>query len=123
MRPLLLLFRGDIHRLEYDPATQYRFHFVSAWFWFGCMLAISLVPQFRHELLGLLIMEASLWANFATHLVPWTQRWQLSRRVKILCDVNHKQPPDLATSKISTQHPKTSQQRATKRRCLISMAS
>lgn len=61
------MFRRDIHNLEYDPATQYRFHFISAWFWFTCMLGVPLIPDFRRNILSLLIMEASLWANFATH--------------------------------------------------------
>jgi hypothetical protein len=66
-KAMLMMFRRDIHNLEYDPQTQYRFHFYAAWFWFSCMLLVPLIPQFRHALLSLLIMEASLWANFATH--------------------------------------------------------
>jgi hypothetical protein len=64
---ILLMFRRDIHNLEYDPSTQYRFHFVSAWFWFACMVGVPFAPVLRHPILSLLIMEASLWANFATH--------------------------------------------------------
>lgn len=64
---LMMMFKRDIHRLEYDPQTQYKFHFISAWFWFLFMLFVPAIPAFRHDSLSLLIMEASLWANFATH--------------------------------------------------------
>ena len=67
MKHLVLLFKRDVEQLEYDPGTQYRFHFVAAWFWFATMIAVPFVPVLRHPILSLLIMEASLWANFATH--------------------------------------------------------
>lgn len=57
----------DVHSLEYDPEIQYRFHFYATWFWFATMLAAPFVAPLRGTVLGLLILEASLWANFATH--------------------------------------------------------
>src|SRR5690349_16193966 len=67
MRPLLMLFQRDIHKLEYDPQTQYRFHLSATWFWMFCILSTPFVAAFRDNLLGMLIMEVSLWANAATH--------------------------------------------------------
>lgn len=66
-RFLLMLIRRDVHALEYDPAVQYKFHFNATWFWLIAMFAAPLVPALRDTWLGLLILEASLWANFATH--------------------------------------------------------
>lgn len=59
----------DIERLEYDPATQYRFHFGLTWFWFVMMLLLPFIPTlYGGQLAPLIIEEISLWANFATHL-------------------------------------------------------
>lgn len=63
-----MLFRRDIHRLEYDPAAQYRFHFVLTWTWFLTMIGLPFLPSlWGHNLPALIIQEISLWANFATH--------------------------------------------------------
>jgi hypothetical protein len=52
-----------------DPGKQYRFNVGMCWAWGLSMLGILFVPTFRGEanLPALLIMEVSLWANFATH--------------------------------------------------------
>lgn len=68
MRPLLMLIRRDVHQLEYDPQTQYRFHFTLTWMWFITMIALPFVPElWGHNMPALIIQEISLWANFATH--------------------------------------------------------
>lgn len=62
------MFRRDIHRLEYDPVTQYKFHFTSTWVWLLTMLLIPFIPVlYGHSLSALVIQEVSLWANTATH--------------------------------------------------------
>lgn len=72
MRHLLLLLKRDIHQLEYDPATQYRFHFWATWFWlFNMPLVLVLLICFQKFwlLIALVyITEISLWALVATHL-------------------------------------------------------
>jgi hypothetical protein len=68
MQQLLLLFKRDITRLEYDPATQYRFHFAATWLWFVAIVVVPFFPSlYAHQLPALIIQEVSLWANFATH--------------------------------------------------------
>jgi len=67
-KTLVMMFRRDIHRLEYDPFAQYRFHFVLTWFWFLSMIRLPLVPKlYDYDLPALIIQEISLWANVATH--------------------------------------------------------
>lgn len=67
-KTLLMLFRRDIHQLEYEPATQYRFHFALTWFWAVTMVALPFIPVlYGHQLPALVVQEISLWANFATH--------------------------------------------------------
>ena len=69
MRPLIMLFRRDIRKLEYDPATQYRFHFTATWTWLTSMPLTAAIfwPHSLAQLAQLLILEISLWANVATH--------------------------------------------------------
>jgi hypothetical protein len=68
MKHLLLLFRRDIHALEYDPAAQYKFHFFWTWVWFLAMIALPFFPTlWGYSVPALIIQEISLWANFATH--------------------------------------------------------
>lgn len=65
--PFLMLIRRDIHALEYSASTQYRFNQVWAWLWFTTMVIVPFIPVLRESIAALLILEASLWANFATH--------------------------------------------------------
>jgi hypothetical protein len=65
--PLMMILFKDVELLEHDAATQYKFNRFWAMFWFTTMVCVPLVPTLRHPFLSLLIMEASLWANFATH--------------------------------------------------------
>lgn len=65
--PLLMFIKRDIHALEYNAATQYKFNQAWAWFWFTTMLIVPFIPVLRVSIAALLILEASLWANFATH--------------------------------------------------------
>jgi hypothetical protein len=68
MKHLALLFKRDIHALEYDPGAQYKFHFFWTWAWAVCMVALPFLPKlWAHQLSALVIIEVSLWANFATH--------------------------------------------------------
>jgi hypothetical protein len=69
MYHLYQLFRKDVHALEYDPMAQYKFHRFWAIFWFIFLCCVPLVPVlYGHTPVGLIIIEASNWANFATHL-------------------------------------------------------
>lgn len=60
------LLARNIKALEYDPAVQYRFHQSFMFFWLLAMVGVVFVPAFHHEVASLLIMEVSLYANFAT---------------------------------------------------------
>ena len=71
MRQLLLLFKRDLHNLEYDPATQYRFNAFWAWVWLAQMpLVLVMIVAWPHawkQISFFYLTEASLWANFANH--------------------------------------------------------
>lgn len=60
------LFARQIKSLEYDPAVQYRFHQSFMFFWIVAMVGVAFIPAFHHNVASLLIMEVSLYANFAT---------------------------------------------------------
>lgn len=47
-----------------DPAVRYRFHVVMAAFWLVTMIVVPFV--LRAELVPMLILEISLYANFST---------------------------------------------------------
>jgi len=65
---LRLLLTKDIHTLEYDAGSQYKFHLFWAWLWFMAIVAIPFIPKaWGHSIPALIIQEVSLWANFATH--------------------------------------------------------
>lgn len=67
--PPVMLFIRDVHLLEHDAATQYRFNRFWAVLWGLAMVAVlfPLWPHTADKLVQLLILEVSLWANFATH--------------------------------------------------------
>lgn len=68
IRHLKLMVTKDVHNLEYDASSQYRFHLFWAWLWFLVLVAIPFFPSaWGHSLSALIIEEVSLWANFATH--------------------------------------------------------
>ncbi len=54
--------------LENDAKTQAKFHLFMAWFWLLAMGIVPFMPTFQGvaQLAALLIMEVSLYANFAT---------------------------------------------------------
>lgn len=63
------LITRDIRHLEHDATSQYRFNRFWATIW-GISMAAVVVPLWPHSLnafVQLLILEVSLWANFATH--------------------------------------------------------
>lgn len=67
-KAVLMLFAGNIHDLEYDPRTQYKFHQRLTWLWFITMIILPFGPTlWAHSISALIIQEISLWANFATH--------------------------------------------------------
>jgi hypothetical protein len=59
------LLAHNLHSLEYDPHVQYRFHQSFMFLWLICMVGIWFMPLF-HEMTARLIMEVSLYSNFAT---------------------------------------------------------
>ena len=64
-----IFFIKDINRLEHDPVAQYKFNRFWAAIWFMSMIGL-LYPLWPHNIqtfTSLLILEVSLWANFATH--------------------------------------------------------
>jgi hypothetical protein len=68
MRGFKVLHPRFIDQFEHDARTQARFHLVMAWFWLFTMVAAPAAfwPHNLQELIQLLILEVSLYANFAT---------------------------------------------------------
>lgn len=58
--------RHVIHALQVDPHVQYRFHKIMSMFWIGMMCAVLFVAALHPNPADLFIIEASLYANFAT---------------------------------------------------------
>ena len=67
IHPSVMMITNNVHNLEYDASTQYKFHRAWALFWFLTMLVVPFFATLRVSIAALLILEASLWANFATH--------------------------------------------------------
>lgn len=59
------LFARSLKSLEYDPHVQYRFHQSFMFFWLIAIAGVWFAPAF-HDVAARLIMEVSLYANFAT---------------------------------------------------------
>lgn len=63
------LVASRVHRLEYDPVTQFKFHFFFTWFWFLTLCSVPWISKLYGRNLGVLIIEeVSLWANFVSHM-------------------------------------------------------
>lgn len=67
MKHFIKVLFGVIHEFEVDPVEQYRFHLFMTWMWLFSMLAVTQVHAFDQNTAALMIMEVSLWANFASH--------------------------------------------------------
>lgn len=67
--PPVMFILKDVRHLEHDPHSQYKFNRFWAIIWFVTIIAaaIALWPSNRTQFVQLLILEVSLWANFATH--------------------------------------------------------
>lgn len=67
--PPVMFILKDVQHLEHDPHSQYRFNRFWAIVWFLAIIGalIALWPHNRTQMVPLLILEVSLWANFATH--------------------------------------------------------
>lgn len=66
--PWMILIK-DIRLLEHDAGSQYKFNRFWAIVW-ACAMLTMVYPLWPHnvdEFTQLLILEVSLWANFATH--------------------------------------------------------
>lgn len=85
--PLMMILFKDVNLLEHDASTQYRFNRSCALFWFVTMVGVPAVPELRHPMLSLLIMEASLWANFATHFAGMSSALAAKNTTKVVRDV------------------------------------
>jgi hypothetical protein len=59
-------FRHVIHALEFNPKVQYNFHRVMSLIWLIAMIVVPFLKAFNSDMAQLFIMEASLYANFAT---------------------------------------------------------
>lgn len=59
------LLARNLKSLEYDPHVQYRFHQTFMFIWICCIGGVWFLSAF-HEMAPRLIMEVSLYANFAT---------------------------------------------------------
>lgn len=56
-----------IHELEVNAHWQFRFHGIFTVAWFFSMFVAPFIPTFAGNVAGLVLVEVSLWANFATH--------------------------------------------------------
>ena len=66
--PIVMFFVRDLDKLENDAATQYSFNRFWAVIWFCAIVAVPFIPRlYTHDIGVLIIIEISLWANFATH--------------------------------------------------------
>lgn len=66
-----MLFTKEIHKLEYDPQTQYTFNLWCMWIWLVQMplvaLALIFFNRFWVQISIFYVAEASVWALVATH--------------------------------------------------------
>lgn len=66
--PLMMFLFKDIGLLEHDARSQYKFNRFWAIVWFMALVAIPFLPRlYGHDVGTMLVLEVSLWANFATH--------------------------------------------------------
>ena len=67
IKKFIQLIRKDIHDLEYEAKTQYKYHRTASIFWLGTMVLIPFIPYLYGGDIGILIiLEVSLYANFGT---------------------------------------------------------
>lgn len=50
-----------------NPDWQLRVNWIGTYLWLFMMVTVPFTPPFRHDVVGLLIMEVSLYANVVTH--------------------------------------------------------
>jgi hypothetical protein len=66
--PIVRLISHPVHKLEYDPVTQFKFNFSFTWLWALCIVALPFFPVlYQHNLASLIIQELSIWALFISH--------------------------------------------------------
>jgi hypothetical protein len=61
-----VLGRHVIHALQVDPKIQYQFHRCMSFVWLANIIGVLFVPSLHPNPADLFIIEASLYANFAT---------------------------------------------------------
>lgn len=65
---------------ESNETAQFRFHMCMAFFWILCMFIVPFIGGFKHQIAALLIMEVSLYANFATEYGSATTQGAVIRK-------------------------------------------
>lgn len=71
--PLVMIILKDVDHLEHDASSQYKFNRFWAITWFLCLTYFSfptvgaLLAGQTDKFVQYLILDISLWANFATH--------------------------------------------------------
>lgn len=65
---IIRLVKATVGRLEYDGRTQYKFHLIATWIWLVAMIVVPFIihPHTGEQWVSLIILEVSLYANFAT---------------------------------------------------------
>lgn len=63
---LQVLHPKFISKLESDAKTQARYHLIMSYAWLLSMIVTPFMSAFHGQIAALLIMEVSLYANFAT---------------------------------------------------------
>lgn len=87
--PWMLIIK-DIRLLEHDAASQYKFNRSCAIIWALAMGAL-LIPLWPHNLqmfVQLLILEVSLWANFATHFGAMSAALAAKNTTRVIGDTS-----------------------------------
>lgn len=80
----------DIRMLEHDADSQYKFNRFWAIVWALAMMTM-IIPLWPHSLqafVQLLILEVSLWANFATHFGAMSAALAAKNTTKTLSDTS-----------------------------------
>ena len=86
--PLMMVLFKDVNLLEHDPGSQYKFNRFWAFVWFSCIIAVPFMPRlYGHNIGTLIIIEVSLWANFASHFGNMSSALAAMNTTKTVLDV------------------------------------
>lgn len=86
-----MLLINDIHKLEYDAHTQYKFNRFWAIFWLINMPLVGILdiafPKIWVEISVMYLVQSSLWALVATHLGAMSSALSINDTGKVVKDI------------------------------------